>query len=253
MIKRITIYLTVLLFIASCNNSNSNKKNEEESKLDNIMNEMAGNNSPQKAITVIKTIDAGSYTYIKGYMDNQIIWAAVTAKNLNKGETYYFSDFLPMYNFESKQLQRTFDTVLFVQDLNKDKDLNTSGKVPTPKNHVKTTKKENIEINPVEGAVKLSGLFENKKQYKGKKIKVAGEVVKINENIMKKNWIHIQDGSSYEGQFDLTITTTEPVSFGKGDIVSFEGIIALDKDFGAGYFYDIILEDAKIISVETQL
>ena len=61
---------------------------------------------------------------------------------------------------------------------------------------------------------------------------------------MGKNWIHIQDGTGAKGTNDLTITTKNIVKL--GDIILVEGTLELDKDFGSGYKYDIIIEDAKI-------
>ena len=63
---------------------------------------------------------------------------------------------------------------------------------------------------------------------------------------MGKNWVHFQDGTSYEGAYDLMITTQENAQV--GDVVIFEGVISLDKDFGAGYFYNVILEEAVLNS-----
>ena len=57
--------------------------------------------------------------------------------------------------------------------------------------------------------------------------------------------MHFQDGSQYNGAYDLMITTQENLMV--GDVVVFEGVIALNKDFGAGYFYNIILEEAVLI------
>ncbi|MEZ5059187.1 MAG: hypothetical protein R2879_19300 [Saprospiraceae bacterium] len=71
---------------------------------------------------------------------------------------------------------------------------------------------------------------------------MTGKVVKINPMIMGRNWVHLIDASVEEA--DLTITTQEPVPVGA--IVSLEGTIALDKDFGAGYRYDIIMENAEL-------
>ena len=62
---------------------------------------------------------------------------------------------------------------------------------------------------------------------------------------MGSNWVHIQDGSSEE-KFDLTITTSEKVKV--GDVVTFEGTVAVDKDFGAGYKYEILVEQGKLVS-----
>ena len=88
-------------------------------------------------------------------------------------------------------------------------------------------------------------LFSTKKSFSGKSIIVKGKVVKVNNGIMDKNWVHIVDGTQFENQSDLTITTMETVNI--GDIVTFKGIIVLDKDFGQGYVYDILLEEAKVV------
>jgi hypothetical protein len=61
---------------------------------------------------------------------------------------------------------------------------------------------------------------------------------------MNKNWVHLQDGTRDGDNWDLAITTQDIVK--TGDIVVFEGVVALNKDFGAGYVYDVILEDAKL-------
>ena len=101
-------------------------------------------------------------------------------------------------------------------------------------------------MKAIEGGIRIGELFENKQLYAGKKIKIKGEVTKFSMAIMGKNWVHFQDGTSYEGVYDLMITTQENVQV--GDVVVFEGVISLDKDFGAGYFYAIILEDAVLNS-----
>jgi hypothetical protein len=106
------------------------------------------------------------------------------------------------------------------------------------------TEKMNAKVEPCEGCVKLSDLFSGKKTYEGKTIKITGKVTKFNAGIMGKNWIHIQDGSEYEGEYDLTVTTSGEAAV--GDIVTLEGKITLDKDFGYGYFYKIIMEDGVI-------
>jgi hypothetical protein len=68
--------------------------------------------------------------------------------------------------------------------------------------------------------------------------------VKFSGGIMNRNWVHIQDGTKDNGKFDLTVTTQDSVKV--GDVVIFEGKIALNKDIGAGYFYEILMEDAKM-------
>jgi hypothetical protein len=72
---------------------------------------------------------------------------------------------------------------------------------------VKTDKIE-ITIEPCEGCIKLSDLFSGKKTYEGKVVRITGKVTKFNGGIMGKNWIHLQDGSEYGDEYDLTVTTS---------------------------------------------
>jgi hypothetical protein len=103
--------------------------------------------------------------------------------------------------------------------------------------------KINVKVEPCKDCVKISDLLENKTSYSGKTVKVTGQVTKYNPQIMGKNWIHIQDGSEYKDGFDLTITTDKEVTVGQ--TITFEGKIVLDKDFGYGYFYSVLMEEAK--------
>lgn len=105
------------------------------------------------------------------------------------------------------------------------------------------TEKVNITVEPCDGCIKISDLLANKKSYSGKVIKVKGKVTKFNPAIMGKNWVHIQDGSEFQGGFDLTVTTD--IQAIVGETVTFEGKIILDKDFGYGYFYSVLMEDAR--------
>jgi hypothetical protein len=105
--------------------------------------------------------------------------------------------------------------------------------------------KADIKIDPCADCITIGRLFADKKSFSGKTIRVKGQVTRINEEIMNKNWVHIQDGTEAEGIFDLTVTTTQKTAV--GEIVTFEGKIVLDKDFGYGYFYNLLMEDGNIL------
>ena len=75
-------------------------------------------------------------------------------------------------------------------------------------------------------------------------MKVRGKVVKFTPEIMGKNWIHLQDGTGAAGTNDLTVTTSAMAK--KGDTVVISGALVIDKDFGYGYAYDVIIEDADV-------
>lgn len=108
---------------------------------------------------------------------------------------------------------------------------------------VSTSKKE-VDIKPEEGVMTISDVYKGRDELQGKSVTVKGEVTKFNPSIMGRNWVHIQDGTEYSGEYDLTITTSDAVSV--GDEVIFTGILAIDRDFGYGYAYSTIVESAEL-------
>ena len=102
-----------------------------------------------------------------------------------------------------------------------------------------------ISIDPAQDGINLAELFSNRNAYENNTIRIRGQVVKVNTAILGKNWVHIQDGTSDGNDFDLTVTTQYILEV--GDIITFEGVIALNKDFGSGYTYDVIMEDAVVV------
>ena len=100
-------------------------------------------------------------------------------------------------------------------------------------------------IAKAEGGQTVAGLHAAKEQLEGETVVIRGKVVKVNANIMGKNWLHVRDGSGEEGTNDLTITTTGAVP-AIGDTVLVTGAVGLNRDFGMGYMYPLIVEDAEV-------
>jgi len=98
-----------------------------------------------------------------------------------------------------------------------------------------------------ENGFTVAEIFEQAKDLDGKKVRVRGQVVKFNANIMGRNWLHLQDGSGdpMQNTHDLVVTTTDQLSSPK--VITIEGVVAADKDFGAGYNYVVIIEDSVIV------
>jgi len=105
--------------------------------------------------------------------------------------------------------------------------------------------REDIKVDPCPGCITIADLYSGKSRYSGKTVKITGKITKINPAIMGKNWLHIQDGTESGGFFDLTVTTDLSPEVGK--IVTIEGQVSADRDFGYGYTYEILLENGKII------
>jgi len=87
-------------------------------------------------------------------------------------------------------------------------------------------------------------IYQQKAALNGQQVAVRGKVVKVNNGIMQKNFLHIQDGTGGQDSNDITVTSTETAAI--GDEVTIIGTLAVDRDFGAGYTYPVIIEQATI-------
>jgi aspartyl/asparaginyl-tRNA synthetase len=88
-------------------------------------------------------------------------------------------------------------------------------------------------------------IWTQREKLKGKPVAVRGQVVKFTP-VMGKNFLHLRDGSGTADKKtnDLTITTADNVAV--GDVVTAKGVIVVDKDFGSGYAYPVMIDDAKV-------
>jgi len=100
-------------------------------------------------------------------------------------------------------------------------------------------------IAKADGGKTIAEVYADKDQLGDTPVIVRGKVVKTNAEIMGKNWLHIRDGSGAEGSNDLTVTTAGELPK-VGDTVLVTGKVSLNKDFGMGYQYPVIMEDAEV-------
>ncbi len=238
-----------LLLLPSCSNSN-NQSAQKEALAPPVAKETKSTQPVPEGVVgkVIETISTAGYTYVQVDTGTEKIWAAAPEFKVEEGETVTVPPGSPMENYQSKTLNRTFDVVWFVPYIksgtkdsmapdSKLKESLATGAAPLTETDLSNIKK-------AESGKTIAELFAEKTSLENKKVKVRGKVVKFSPEIMGKNWIHIQDGTGSKGTNDLTVTTKNSVKL--GDIILVEGTLELNKDFGAGYKYDIIIEDAKI-------
>ena len=232
---KILVYLVfpLLLLIAGCGNNETNS-----GEMDKNNDLQSGSRSGE----VIDKIDAGNYSYLQLKENDKVYWAAVPTMQIENGEQIFFSEYMEMKDFRSETLDRTFESVLFVNDANKVADKKT---LQIAHANLKPGNETTISVEPLDDGKTIAQIFNEKESLKNKTVKVRGKVVKFNGGIMNRNWIHIQDGTDNEGEYDLLITSKESAKV--GDVIRAEGKLAIDKDFGAGYFYPVVLENAKII------
>jgi hypothetical protein len=211
-------------------------------------------------VLVKEVLQTSKYSYLLVAENAEENWLALPKMQASAGETYYYRNGFKMTDFESKELNRKFPVVYFLESISTTPEIVAQEAMPNPhtsmpqisdsaSNSEYTAKvlveKEALKINPADNGITVAELMENKEKYAGKTVLVKGKVTKFNAEIMKLNWIHIQDGTEYSGKFDLTATTDIKVAV--GEIITLEGKIVLNKDFGYGYSYDVLLEDAKLI------
>ncbi len=233
----IALFLIASMTLSSC----VQKKKEPVKPIDT--------NTLMHQVTVNEIIQTDSYTYLRVEENGKEFWMAVNSQKVSEGDKYYYDSPLEMKNFNSKALDRTFETIFFVQNFStepiKATTSNPMAGKTSPQGKAIEDYNSDIDIQPVDGGLTIAQLYESKADYSNKTVKVKGKVVKVNLNIMGRNWLHIQDGTKFGESYDLTFTSDETAQV--GDVIIVEGVVVLDKDFGAGYFYELILERGKII------
>ncbi len=198
---------------------------------------------------VLEVHNASNYTYARVDTGKEKIWLAAPTAQIKAGDKVVFSGGMPMQKFESQSLKRTFDVIYFVGKLAPEGAALAAGQMPSghPQITPPNTADQKIDFSgikkPKDGKT-VAEIYKGKKQLTGKKIAVRGKVVKFNSQVMGKNWIHLMDGTGGQGANDLTITTKATAKV--GDTVLVRGTLLTDKDFGYGYKYPVIIEDAEV-------
>ncbi len=204
-------------------------------------------------VTAEEVLQTSNYTYVRVADGEKDYWVAVPRADIELDKTYYWSQGAEMKNFTGKEINRTFESIIFVSDFT-DQPITEASAQQAPQMQMGQTTQgtpqvaaeAGISVPKAPGGVSIAELYAKKESLNGKPVKISGKVVKFSPMIMNRNWVHIQDGTKEGEHYDLTITTQEMVNV--GDVVTFEGILSLNKDFGAGYFYDVILENGKLVN-----
>ena len=197
-------------------------------------------------IVINDFMDAGGYTYLKVQEDDKEYWMAVPNTKVEKGATVYYTDGMVMKDFESKELGKKFDFITFSGGISATEEMVAkSAKNPHTTGNTADAKVVEVNIAQPANGTSVGDLYSKKESLKNKEVIVKGKVVKVNKNILDRNWVHLVDGTSFETKKDITITTSEVVKV--GDTVTFKATVTLEKDFGAGYVYNLLLENGEII------
>lgn len=210
------------IFDKSKNVSNSTQSNNP------ITNDMVHH------IKVNEVLPTEKYVYLRVSEGDEEYWVATGKQKVDVGKHYFFKDGLLKTNFESKEYNRVFEKVYLVSKI-------------VPENHAQETNTSapamTKSITKASGSISIKELVDQASILEGKEVQLTGECTKLNANIMGRNWIHLKDGSHDE--YDFVVTSDQAIP--EGHIVTLKGIVVLDRDFGSGYRYDLLLENASIV------
>lgn len=203
---------------------------------------------------ILQTMDSGGYSY--AYIqkkDGEKIWVACPTTELALGTQVSFKGGMEMRDFESKSLKRKFEKIYFADSAVVGKD---GGGMP--KDHGKNVsvgskgatgaKDAKISVTKATGANAhtIQEIYANSAKLNKKKVVVRGKVVKVSVGIMGKNWIHLQDGTGSQTKKTHNLVFTSQEMADVDDVVTLSGTLAKDKDFGGGYKYEAIVEEATV-------
>ena len=201
---------------------------------------------------VLERIAASPYCYLRLQTARGEVWAAVPEAKVEKGTEVTVINPMLMSNFESKTLNRTFAEIFFgtlASAAGAGPDAAQAVGTPAPMGAPAPAPVLIDKVDKAAGtdARTVAEIWAQKGGLKDKPVSIRGKVVKYNPGVMGKNWIHLQDGSGdpSKGTHDITVTSQDTVT--KGDVVTAKGVVRLDKDFGSGYRYGMLVEDAKVV------
>jgi hypothetical protein len=229
---------------------------------------------------ILEIIQVPRYTYLRiGESGQPGTWAAVTsARDLKMGDPVRVVQAQAMENFQSTALNRKFDKIYFgalegpgqvsehgnanphagMDMSNNPHGANGQAMPPSnpnqPNPHAQVpASADSIPVGKVAKAKGQTGytvaeIYAQRQALAGKVVRIRAVVVKSVPGVMGKTFIHVRDGSGNEksGNFDLTITTQAEPQL--GDTLLFEGKFGVDVDFGAGYKYPAIVQDAQLVT-----
>ena len=203
-------------------------------------------------VEVLESIPADRYVYVRVREGVQTRWIATRKMEVTRGAVYYYRGGLLKTGFESQELQRSFDTIYLVSSLvaedhalHAGQQASSTPSVPPPAAQPEKGKISSHGESVVshKGVMPIADLVADPGKFEGHTVQIHGTCVKVNPNIMERNWIHVHDGS--RDDYDLVITSSHYIP--EGSEFTMSATVALNRDFGAGYTYDLILENGVLV------
>ena len=217
----------------------------------------AGSQGSTLSGTVLETMDAASYTYVRVKSGESAVWAAAPQFPVKVGDRVTVPLEMPMKDFHSQALNRDFPLIYFVSKIAREGEtVGSSAAAPTMMSgHGTSAPSEpppalTEPIPQPAGGTTIADVWAKRKALDGKQVTVRGRVVKFNPGILGKDWIHLQDGTgkAEDRTNDITVMAAEGITVKVGDTVTLAGTVVLDKDLGSGYVYATAIDNARLVA-----
>jgi hypothetical protein len=209
-------------------------------------------NAPSFSGKVAETMNASGYTYVLLEKDGKKTWFAIPQTEIKVGKVITLQPGAEMINFTSKTLNRTFESIIFSGGLASQPGPAVGNKPSSSQPGLKTAGapklNEKVSVGKASGpdSYTVGEIYTKIAALNEKTAVIKGKVVKVSVGIMGKNWIHLQDGTGDTDKGTNNLVTTSQDLPAVGDIIVMKGTIYKDKDFGSGYKYAVIMENASI-------
>ena len=212
--------------------------------------------------TILEIKPVMGYKYLKVDEDGSTRWVAISDAPVKVGEKIGYDKRTVMKDFKSKVLGKTFKEIIFANDIYLPQKAPSFGSLKDtlmatkamPHTKPKTSKEEKPSKPFVKKeAYTIEEIHMWRKSLDKQTISITGKVYKVSKNIMKRDWVHLGDGTGEEKKLTDDLVFTAPHTDIKGgDTIKASGTVAVDKDFGYGYFYPVIIENAHIQKIKSK-
>lgn len=92
----------------------------------------------------------------------------------------------------------------------------------------------------------VAELHKSRSTLAGQTIRAQGQVMKANNGIRGYNFVHVQDGTGTAAASNNNLIVRSKQTANVGDRVTISGVVVVNRDFGSGYFYPLLIEEATI-------
>lgn len=193
---------------------------------------------------VTQTMDVAQYTYVELDTGDGLVWIAGPVTAVKVGDLVEAPQGIPMINFSSSALDRTFDKINLVAAMRVNPQQQGSAE-SAPGAGDTGAEPQLSDIARIEGGHTVAEIVADRMSLAGSEVALRGRVIKLNPAILGRNWLHVADGTvGPDGEREITVRTEDSAEVGSTVVV--RGTVATDRDFGAGYTYRVIIEDAKV-------